>query len=334
MLDESQYPLVTFALFAYNQEKYIREAVEGALRQDYQNLEIILSDDCSDDCTFRVMESIATEYTGPHRLLVRRNRENLGIIDHLVTVARISAGRLLVVAAGDDVSYPGRVTALAEAWTNNGAVALYSGCDEVDDSGELLRRGFFPQPLIRIQRLFSGCTSPRRYNGLVRNIPGYSAAYLTEFIKEFPLAGAKINNEDALTTYVANLRGNEIHEVKQVLMARRESLTSVSAYESTTSFAAAWRRERVIAAFAASTVRFLDYFGSLAIAGDCSDFELVRERLEEERNYLELVSRFWDQTYFSRLAELWNARSLRNVKFVLPRLLGREIFCAVRVFLK
>ena len=27
-------PLVTFALFAYNQEEYIREAVEGAFRAD------------------------------------------------------------------------------------------------------------------------------------------------------------------------------------------------------------------------------------------------------------------------------------------------------------
>ena len=42
-------PLVTFALFAYNQEQYIREAVEGAFSQTYEPLEIILSDDCSSD---------------------------------------------------------------------------------------------------------------------------------------------------------------------------------------------------------------------------------------------------------------------------------------------
>jgi len=43
---------VTFALFAYNQEKYIREEVEGAFSQTYQPLEIIWSDDCSSDRTF------------------------------------------------------------------------------------------------------------------------------------------------------------------------------------------------------------------------------------------------------------------------------------------
>lgn len=47
-------PLVTFALFAYNQEQYIREAVEGAFSQTYKPLEIILSDDCSRDRTFEI----------------------------------------------------------------------------------------------------------------------------------------------------------------------------------------------------------------------------------------------------------------------------------------
>ena len=55
-------PLVTFALFAYNQEKYIREAVEGAFSQTYEPLEIILSDDCSSGGTFEIMQEIAAEY--------------------------------------------------------------------------------------------------------------------------------------------------------------------------------------------------------------------------------------------------------------------------------
>jgi glycosyltransferase involved in cell wall biosynthesis len=37
-------PLVTFALFSYKQEHYIREAIEAAFAQAYQPLEIILSD--------------------------------------------------------------------------------------------------------------------------------------------------------------------------------------------------------------------------------------------------------------------------------------------------
>ena len=55
-MNMSERPLVTFALFAYNQEKYIREAVEGAFSQTYQRMEIILSDDCSTDSTFDILK--------------------------------------------------------------------------------------------------------------------------------------------------------------------------------------------------------------------------------------------------------------------------------------
>ena len=48
-------PLITFALFAYNQEKYIEEAVQGAFLQTYSPLEIILSDDGSTDRTFEII---------------------------------------------------------------------------------------------------------------------------------------------------------------------------------------------------------------------------------------------------------------------------------------
>lgn len=59
-------PLVTFALFAYNQEDYVREAVQDAFAQTYEPLEIILSDDCSSDRTYQIMHEMAVAYRGPH----------------------------------------------------------------------------------------------------------------------------------------------------------------------------------------------------------------------------------------------------------------------------
>ena len=47
-------PLLTFAVGAYNQERFIREAVESAFAQTYSPLEIVLSDDCSRDRTFEI----------------------------------------------------------------------------------------------------------------------------------------------------------------------------------------------------------------------------------------------------------------------------------------
>jgi len=104
--------LVTFALFAYNQEHFIRDAIRGALSQTYEPLEIILSDDCSSDRTFEIMQEMADAYEGPHRVRLNRSPENLGILGHLIDVGREARGSILVVAAGDDISKPERVAAL------------------------------------------------------------------------------------------------------------------------------------------------------------------------------------------------------------------------------
>lgn len=72
-------PLVSYVLTAYNVEEFIEESVKCAFSQTYENLEIILSDDCSTDNTFNIMKKMADEYDGPHKIVLNRNEKNLGI---------------------------------------------------------------------------------------------------------------------------------------------------------------------------------------------------------------------------------------------------------------
>lgn len=101
-------PLVTFALFAYNQEQYIREAVEGAFAQTYEPLEIILSDDCSSDRTYEIMQEMAAAYDGPHEVKVRQSEVNRGLAQHINDVIKVTHGDIVLLAAGDDISHPER----------------------------------------------------------------------------------------------------------------------------------------------------------------------------------------------------------------------------------
>lgn len=109
-------PLVTFALFAYNQEKYIREAIEGAFAQTYEPLEIILSDDFSTDRTFEIMKEMAFHYKGPHQVRVNRNDKNMGIAPHVHKIDQEAKGELILHAAGDDISLPERTNKIVEKW--------------------------------------------------------------------------------------------------------------------------------------------------------------------------------------------------------------------------
>ncbi len=116
MSDPKMRPLLTFAIFAYNQESLVQEAVEAAFAQTYSPLEIILSDDFSQDRTFNIMKAVAAGYHGPHKIVLNRNPSNLGPATHVNRIVKLAQGELIVAASGDDVSLPDRTARIFEAW--------------------------------------------------------------------------------------------------------------------------------------------------------------------------------------------------------------------------
>ena len=107
-------------LLAYDQRATVGEAIVGALRQTYANLEIIVSDDASTDDTFAAMQDAVAGYSGPHRIVLNRNAVNLGIGGNLNRMVELSSGELLFVTAGDDVSLPTRCERVVQAWLASG----------------------------------------------------------------------------------------------------------------------------------------------------------------------------------------------------------------------
>jgi glycosyltransferase involved in cell wall biosynthesis len=94
----------------------IADAVRSVLVQTYTPLEVLISDDCSTDRTFDVIQQALRDYAGPHRIVLNRNERNEGISAHLSKLARISRGELLFVAAGDDISVPDRCSRVVDCW--------------------------------------------------------------------------------------------------------------------------------------------------------------------------------------------------------------------------
>jgi len=133
-------PLATFALMAYNQEKFIREAVEGAFAQDYEPLEIILSDDCSTDGTFDIMQEMAETYKGNARVIVSQNTENLGLIGHVNQLFDACSGELIILAAGDDISFPNRTKCCVEYYNKleDKRVLIHGDVIGIGEHGERL----------------------------------------------------------------------------------------------------------------------------------------------------------------------------------------------------
>ena len=85
-MKNTQKELISFFALTYNQEKYIEDSLKGLFSQTYSPLEIIISDDCSTDKTFEIIQKFVSEYKGPNKVIINRNEKNLGLIKHFTLI--------------------------------------------------------------------------------------------------------------------------------------------------------------------------------------------------------------------------------------------------------
>ncbi len=133
-------PLVSFCVMCYNQEIYIEEGLKAALAQTYEPLEVIVSDDGSIDKSWEIINRVAKEYKGPHKIILNRNETNLNLIKNFQKLCSLSSGELIIKADGDDVSCPNRAETLVEDWLATGkkALVMCSYYDSIDKEGNVI----------------------------------------------------------------------------------------------------------------------------------------------------------------------------------------------------
>ena len=183
MLNQS--PLASFCVFTYNQEAFISDAIRGALSQEYDNLEIIISDDCSTDNTFSIIKSEISQYGGNHTIKLLRNDRNLGIAKHVCKVLYEEAkGEYIILSAGDDISLPSRTKVCVSFLQQHPEVTSLSVISQpIDINGEKL-------PLNSIEKISFGQSSiftlADYVNYSFMNFSGDSRVLRKSVIKAFP----------------------------------------------------------------------------------------------------------------------------------------------------
>lgn len=107
-------------LLTYNQEALVQEALQSLFDQDYDDLEIVVSDDGSKDDTWVKVTALANAYAGRKKIMLNRNPTNLGIGGNYAKAFALTSGDVIFSAAGDDVSLPSRCSASIAAWQATG----------------------------------------------------------------------------------------------------------------------------------------------------------------------------------------------------------------------
>lgn len=96
------------------------------------------------------MERLSTDYHGPHKIRINRNKKNIGLIEHVNKINSIAEGQLIVAAAGDDVSLPERVTEHVAVFLRDreGTHSIHSSVLKIDQTGSPL--GLWKPPILEV----------------------------------------------------------------------------------------------------------------------------------------------------------------------------------------
>lgn len=216
-------PRITLLLFAFNQVALVGDAVHACFAQDSEPLEIVLSDDGSTDGTYAELQRLAGGYVGTHHVRVRRNAVNLGVGAHYNAAVADCCGRLIVTAAGDDISLPHRVRTLVAAWDATGQQAdlLASHLIDMDAQGNDLG-------VLRVDDL-AAWRSPDDWVHKRPHVVGASHAFTRRMFERFGPIRADLPYEDQVMALRAACMGGGITLDEPLLRYRRGGLSAASA---------------------------------------------------------------------------------------------------------
>lgn len=133
---------ISCILPTYNRADRLPNAIESVLSQSYNDLELIIINDCSTDNTDDVVNKYQHE---DNRIIYHKNSKNLKLPASLNIGHRMSTGGALTWTSDDNVFKVNAFSKMYEALNSGNYGLVYSEQDHVDENGNFLRRIYIPE---------------------------------------------------------------------------------------------------------------------------------------------------------------------------------------------
>lgn len=106
IVNNTNFPLISVLIPAYNAEKFIRQSIDSILNQTYKNIEVIIIDDASTDGTWKIIQEYSNK---DKRIKAYRNRYNIYIAANRNKLLKLAKGKYIAWQDADDISMPNRL---------------------------------------------------------------------------------------------------------------------------------------------------------------------------------------------------------------------------------
>lgn len=319
-------PLVTFAIIAYNQREYILDAIKGAFMLQYDNLEIIISDDNSTDGTYELIEYFLAHNSCKHSVKLNRTKENVCVLEHFFQVVDLASGELIVLAAGDDISYPERVSDTVTTWKKDQSVGLYACYDLINNNGTVVESRYLSGINNNLDNIFG---KPMYYQ-----IHGASSAYDLNFAKSLPRPQGRFFFEDTYMSFMIRLHGLKVSKIDKPLVAYRAHPDSLSnSFNSSKSYYSVYERECKSQLYSRVKFELLCYLYDYAKNYSSSNkpCKLNFSELNKAMIHFEIKGNWINYSISKRFVLLVSHYSSSALFFwMLPRVFGYKCFSVLR----
>lgn len=132
-------PLVSIICLCYNHEQFVVESLNSVLNQTYQNIELIIADDCSTDSSEKTIKNWLENYP---EIPFISNKTNLGNTKTFNKALKIAKGNYVIDLAADDILMPNCIEKQIDTFLNSNQKKLaivYGNAEIISENNQHLR---------------------------------------------------------------------------------------------------------------------------------------------------------------------------------------------------
>lgn len=131
-------PLVSVLIPTYNRPHYFKIAIDSVLAQDYPNIEIIITDDSTNDETYSIVAPLITSFSN---IRYYKNNVRLGGVKNFQKSLLQSTGEYINFLMDDDFFHPKKISTMIKHYLNDSEQKIKlitSYRQPVDSAGNLI----------------------------------------------------------------------------------------------------------------------------------------------------------------------------------------------------
>lgn len=152
--EEAQVPLISVLMPVYNGRRFLVEAIESILRQSYENFELLIINDASEDESLVIAKHYQRLY--PQKIKIINLKKRRGAFAAINSALPFARGEFLAPMDADDVAHPRRLEKEVDYLLSHPEVIVVgSWAKIIDGEGKIMGEKVFPTNHKEIYQTFA-----------------------------------------------------------------------------------------------------------------------------------------------------------------------------------